>query len=252
MSGHTVAGVDWAGGDWLAVVTDGDEIGWYVREDVDALWESVADFDRVLIDVPIGLPDTEGTLEKREETDSVARTVAGRSSSVFPVPSRGACEAANDGADYETVADRNREDLEKGLSRQSYYIAAGIGDVDALLRRTESAKETLMESHPEVCFRGLLDRQLKHSKTTAQGVGERLEALEGHLDDPGAVLGRICRELVDEPADVTVDDVVDALGLCVVASRPENELRSLPEGERYDDSEGIPIRMVYWSEEPLE
>jgi predicted RNase H-like nuclease len=251
MSGQTVAGVDWAGGEWLAVVLeDGSGIHCRIESDLESLWESPIDFDRILIDVPIGLPDSAETLAKREKLDSFARTVTGRSSSVFPVPARAACEAARDGGDYETVVNENKDDLDKGLSWQSYYIAAGTGEVDAFLLETDSAKETVIESHPEVCFRGLLGEQLEHSKNTAQGIGERLEALGGHLDDPGTVFSRLCRELVDESADITVDDVVDALGLCVVASYPAEELRFLP-GEGYCDSEGLPMQMAYWCEESL-
>ncbi len=251
MSGETVAGVDWAGGEWLVVVVDGGEIDCHLERDLESLWESDTAFDRILIDVPIGLPDDEETLAKREEVDSLARSVTGRSSSVFPVPSRAACEAAKNEADYETVVERNEADLDKGLSKQSYNIAAAIGEVDAFLREVDAAKETVMEAHPEVCFRGLRGDQLEHSKNSAQGVGERLEALDGHLEEePGVEFERLCRALVDEDADITVDDVVDALGLCVVASHVEEELRTLPEDPR-EDSEGIPMRMVYWSDEPL-
>ena len=258
MPTDTVAGVDWAGGAWLAVVIDGDdEPVARLERDLESLWRG-RDFDRILVDVPIGLPDDPETLAAREAVDSAARSAAERPSSVFPVPSRGACEAAMNGADYETVSERNRADLDKGLSRQSYHIAPAVGEVDAFLRGDESARERVLEAHPEVCFRGLAGRPLEHSKTGAPGVGERLGALDGHLDDPNAALGRVCRELSDAPADVadaadpTVDDAVDALGLAVVASRPADELRFLPDdGHERRDVEDVPMRMAYWSAEPL-
>ncbi|MFW6317982.1 MAG: DUF429 domain-containing protein [Halorubrum sp.] len=255
MPTETVAGVDWAGGAWLAVVFDGDdEPEARLEPDLDALWNA-RDFDRILVDVPIGLPGDPETLAKREAVDSAARAAAERPSSVFPVPSRGACELAREGADYETVDERNRADLDKGLSRQSYHIAPAVGAVDAFLRADEAARERVMEAHPEVCFRGLAGRRLDHSKTGAPGVGERLDALDEQLDDPGAALGGICRTLADEPAvdsaDATVDDAVDALGLAVVARRPRAELRFLPDGAEYRDRAEIPMRMAYWSAEPL-
>ncbi|QAU11526.1 DUF429 domain-containing protein [Halorubrum sp. BOL3-1] len=262
MPTETVAGVDWAGGAWIAVVFDGDdELRCRLEADLETLWNDSV--NRILVDVPIGLPDGPETLAKREAVDSAARSAAERPSSVFPVPSRGACELARDGADYETVSERNRADLDKGLSRQSYHIAPAVGAVDAFLRGDEAARERVMEAHPEVCFRGLSGRALERSKTTAPGVGERLDALDGHLDDPDATLGRICRELVDETsategtesvddtADPTVDDAVDALGLAVVARRPTDELRFLPGDATHRDDEGIPMRMAYWSDEPL-
>jgi len=263
MATDTVAGVDWAGGAWLAVVFDGDD-GPEARleSDLESLWAG-RDFDRILVDVPIGLPDDAETLTEREAVDSAARSAAERPSSVFPVPSRGACEAARNGADYETVSERNRADLDKGLSRQSYHIAPAVGEVDAFLRRDEAASERVMEAHPEVCFRGLAGRSLEHSKTGVPGVGERLDALDGHLDRPDAALGRVCRELFDaardardgtavDGADATVDDAVDALGLAVVARRPDEEIRFLPGDDRERrDAEGVPMRMAYWSREPL-
>ncbi|SFR57198.1 MULTISPECIES: DUF429 domain-containing protein [Halorubrum] len=263
MPTETVAGVDWAGGAWLAVAIDEDgEPECRLERDLEALWNGDDGVDRMLVDVPIGLPDDAETLAAREAVDSAARSAAERPSSVFPVPSRGACEAARTGADYETVSERNRVDLDKGLSRQSYHIAPAVGEVDAFLREDEAAREKVMEAHPEVCFRGLDGSRLERSKTTAPGVGERLDALDGHLDDPGAALGRICRDLAGDPeaigggreadaADPTVDDAVDALGLAVVARYPVDELRFLPAGAEYRDAEGIPMRMAYWSAAPL-
>jgi predicted RNase H-like nuclease len=252
MSGESVAGVDWASGDWLAVVIEnGDSVDYLLESDFSSIWESDRDFNRILIDVPIGLPHDDETLEKREKLDSAARTVTGRTSSVFPVPSRAACQKAMKGLDYETVAEQNQEDITKGLTWQSYYIAAGIGEIDEFLRDNEAAKETIIESHPEVCFRGLLGHQLSHSKKSAQGIGERLDALNGDLDDPGAVFGQICRDLVGEQTDIDADDVMDALGLGVVACHSREELRFLPDSEEYRDGEEIPIQMAYWSEESL-
>ncbi|SNR30489.1 DUF429 domain-containing protein [Halorubrum vacuolatum] len=250
MPGRTVAGVDWAGGAWLVVMNEDDGIDCTVESNLESLWDANAGFDRILIDVPIGLPSDDDTLAKREELDSCARSVTGRPSSVFPVPSRDACTAAGDGEDYETVAERNRDDLDKGLSTQSYAIAGAIAEIDEFLRNNEGAEQRVMEAHPEVCFRGLLGEQLEHSKTSARGIGERLSALDGYLDEPGATLGRLCRQLDTETADVTVDDVVDALGLCVIAGRPEDDLMTLPETPSLDD-EGLPMQMVYWSDESL-
>jgi predicted RNase H-like nuclease len=249
MSGETVAGVDWAGGKWLAIVLeDGVPVEYPRTEHLSSIWKSDWNFDRILIDVPIGLPHDEETLEKRETLDSIARSATGRPGSVFPAPSRGACKAAKADADYEPVAEQNQDDIGKGLSKQSYHIAAAIGEIDSFLRDNEAASEVVIESHPEVCFRGLLGEQLTHSKKTAQGIGERLKALDGHLEDPSGAFGDICRELDEESGDIDVDDVIDALALAVVASYPEEKLKFLPHNKEYQDGVGIPMRMAYWSE----
>ena len=95
MSGETVAGVDWASGDWLAVVIEnGDPVDYLLENNFSSIWESDREFNRILIDVPIGLPHDDETLEKRVTLDSAARSATGRSSSVFPVPSRAARQKA--------------------------------------------------------------------------------------------------------------------------------------------------------------
>ena len=55
----------------------------------------------------------------------------------------------------------------QGLTWQSYYIAAGIGEIDDFIKDNEAAKEVIIESHPEFCFRGLFGHQLSYSKKSA-------------------------------------------------------------------------------------
>ena len=252
MDQHSVAGVDWAAGEWVAVVFQSGSYSECALEDsFEALWGIVPDLDHVLIDVPIGLPENEETLSNREELDSLARMVTGRSSSVFPVPSRKACEGAYNGDSYEKVSETNRDEIGKRLSRQSYHISSGIAEIDSFLQANNSARETVAESHPEVCFRGFLGRQLQHSKQTAAGVGERLEALDGHLDAPETVFRDLCKEFIGKSSDVAVDDVVDALGLAVTAWKTREQSYTLPEDPQYDAAD-LPMQMVYWSDEPLD
>lgn len=250
MTSSTVAGVDWAGGGWFVVFfEDGAYQDCTVVSDFEKFWREKQDLDRILIDVPIGLPDEE-TLSKREKLDSTARSVTGFPSSVFPVPSRKAGElATEDDSSYEDVAQQNEETIDKGLSRQSYQLASAAGKVDAVLQEDEDAKETIIESYPEVCFRGLLGEQLTHSKMSAAGVGERLQALANELEDPGSVLETITGDLVGETDAVSVDDVLDALALAVVAGS-QKDLQYLP-AEWGSDSKGIPMRMAYSASEQL-
>jgi len=251
MTQQKVAGVDWASGEWLAIVfEDGCYSECILKNDFESLWRSTSNLDQMLIDVPIGLPDSEGTLTDREELDSLARSVTGRPSSVFPVPSREACNLANSGGAYETVNETNQDVLEKGLSRQSYHIASGIGEVDAFLRTSDSISNIVIESHPEVCFRGLRGEQLQHSKHTAAGVGERFEALNEYLNTPGDVFQSVCEDLIESKSDATADDAIDALGLAVTAWKTQKEPHFLPETPNCD-SKGLPMRMAYWSEGPL-
>ncbi|CDK38453.1 uncharacterized protein BN903_128 [Halorubrum sp. AJ67] len=44
---------------------------------------------------------------------------------------------------------------------------------------------------------------------------------------------------------------MDALGLAVVARHAVDDLRFLPGDVTYRDNEEIPMRMAYWSDDPL-
>lgn len=247
MSASEVAGIDWAGDGWLAVLVNDQTLNGCTFE---SRLQNILDQyspDRVLIDVPIGLPEVDAT--KREKLDSKARELTGKPSSVFPVPSRNAVEkVVEDNASYEEVNDLNREDLDKGLSRQSYHIAAGIGEVDEFLRDQEEWQERLIESHPELCFFGLKGRPLAHSKKTAAGIGERLSALGTLLDNPEKAFRHLSCELENEASDVKVDDLIDAMALATTAAQDRQNLEFILD-ERDTDTKGIPMRMAYWDEE---
>jgi len=256
MNSQVVAGVDWAGSGWLAVFfKNGSYDGYAFETTFEDLWGDDEDPALALVDVPIGLPEDTQSLTTREELDSLARAVTERSSSVFPVPSRGACEIAYDDASYEEVVELNERDLDKGLTYQSYYIAAGIGEVDDFLRQNDSANQWLIESHPEVCFRALLERPLEYQKDSSPGVGERLKALETLIDCPGRTLQQITVEIQDGGSEadldeISIDDVLDAVVLGVTATKGKEGLEYLPEKWECDSRE-TPIRMAYWGEEPL-
>lgn len=247
-----VAGVDWAHTGWLAVYFEnGCYDGYAFEPTFNDLWDNRKTPSLVLVDVPIGLPEDKESLAVREKLDSLARSVTKRPSSVFPVPSREACKLAfQDEASYDTVVEQNEKDLDKGLSWQSYYIAKGIGEIDDFLRENESAKEWIIEAHPEVCFRGILGHPLEYGKNSAAGTGERLLALQSLIDNPEKTLERVTVDLHGESSDIEIDDVIDAIGLALTASRGKEELEYIPEKYGFDPNE-IPIRMAYWGEESL-
>lgn len=251
MSSPVAAGIDWAGDGWLAVYfEEGSYTGHSFESAFGSLWKG-REPEVAIVDVPIGLPEDADSLQTREELDSLARSKIERPSTVFPVPSREACAIAySDGASYEEVASQNEGDVDKGLNRQSYSIASGIGEVDAFLQRNHSAKQWIIESHPEVCYRALLGQPLQYGKDSAAGVGERLTALETLIDDPGRTLGNVAVGLQGESSRIGIDDVLDAIVLGVTASRGREHLEFLPT-DWQRDPEGLPIRMAYWSEESL-
>jgi predicted RNase H-like nuclease len=234
-------GVDWATDGWLAVSLDGDETV-TLHDEFRDVWHAYRDADRILVDVPIGLPSSK---EPTRQCDSLARDVIGpRRSSVFPPPTR----AALGHDDHAAASDANRNAIGKGLSIQAYHIADGIEAVDDLLRSDPQARETIREAHPEVCFRAFAGEPLSHSKTTAAGYAERLTALEHAGVDAADLVHRLAKNVPD--AEVGIDDVVDATALALTARPEPGTLRTLP-SERAVDEEGLPMEMVYRARDPL-
>jgi predicted RNase H-like nuclease len=249
MSVSEAVGVDWAGGQWFCVkFRDGTYAECALESTFEAVWTQCGTADRIVVDIPIGLPSESTTLKQREKLDARARSVTGFPSSVFPAPSRAAVSKAAAGESYEVVSSANRAEIGKGLSRQSYQLAAAAGQVDTVLQNNEEARTSVAEAHPEVCFRGLLGRQLRHRKTAAAGVGERLDALGVALEHPEATLRNVTTDLPEDSEGVAVDDVLDALVLAVVAAA--DEIQYLPH-EPAVDTTGIPMRMAYTAEDSL-
>lgn len=265
-------GVDWSSGSWLAVAySDSGYEHTKVFEEttltdessastgINRLWQTYSDSaKRIIIDVPIGLcesfsennccEDSEGKLSRG--CDSLARSVVGpQYRSVFTPPARKAAHEAAVGKSHDTVNEINRKLTGKGLSTQSYAIAPGIAYVDALLEQNKDARAKIMEAHPEVCFRAFMGSKLQHAKKYASGHVERLRALENVGIDATERLYDIADEIPDTH-EVKLDDALDAIALAVTSVVGGEELRSLP-SDYPNDAKGLPMRMVYASDEPL-
>lgn len=249
-------GVDWSSGSWVAVgYGDYDTPLVDVYDDIEGVWidhEGVA--ERIVVDVPIGLCETRESDDCRcEETDGelsrmcddIARSFIGpRSSSVFTAPCQKAARMAAGGEPYETVNEANRDATGKGLMRQAANIAEGIVAVEDLLLDGEGDPETLVEGHPEVCFRAFNGEPLQHSKKSAAGVAERLSVLDSVPDYTSGDWRALAEELRDEHRRVDLDDLLDAMVLGLTARAPEEELWTLPR-DPPTDHEGLPMQMVY-------
>jgi len=257
-------GIDWDSGSWLAVSYTADgEFSATAESDIGDLWDLYqGSARRIVIDVPIGLcrsRDTDGGACRRDRhdelvrpCDKLARSVLDppRSSSVFNAPARGAVEKAVDGASYARVSEENEALTGKGLTQQSAGLAEGICAVDRLLE-DEGPTETLVEGHPEVCFRAFAGQSLRHSKKTAPGVAERLTALESTPEYDEGDWREIVSHLREEGYVAGLDDVLDAIALAVTARASEgDDLHTLPTDPE-TDTEGRPMQMVYRRPEPF-
>lgn len=254
-------GVDWDSGAWVAVgypetgVPEAD-----VFETIEELWnDHGATAERIVVDVPIGLcgpgETTEGCVEtageRSRQCDDLARTVIGpRSSSVFTPPCRDAARQAAAGVEYSTVNETNKEQTGKGLMRQAANIAPGIVEVEELLL-DQGDPTTLVEGHPEVCFRAFADSPLEYNKKTAPGMDERLTALEQATEYEQGTWRRLATELAASGHDPGTDDLLDALSLALTARAPAESFQRLPR-EPPEDEHGLPMQMVYRRSTPFE
>ena len=229
----TYVGVDGCRAGWFAVTLSGpNQSSFELFDTIGTLWSQHKKAERILIDVPIGLPE-----QGQRACDTAARRVLrGRRNSVFSVPVRPAIYASA----YAEANEINRRINRKKLSKQLWNITPKIREVDSLLRNKEEARSAFYESHPEVVFWGMVGNPMQHNKKTRAGLTERLETLERFR--PG--ISDVYEEALSQyrRRDVSRDDVVDALVLAVAAY--SGNLLSLPETPETDALD-LPMRIVY-------
>jgi predicted RNase H-like nuclease len=190
----------------------------------------------VLVDIPIGLRETESDERK---CDVEARAVLGpRGSSVFPAP----CRAALGLSTYRAASDENHRQTGRRLSKQSFNIAPRILDVEEYLRESWASGPVIREMHPEVCFWALDGRPMSHSKRTAEGAAERIAVLARHLPSAAALVDEVTR--AHRKTALGQDDVIDALAGAVMARLGASGLKTLPATPERD-SRGLRMEIVY-------
>lgn len=208
-------GIDGYRHGWVAARIERDTLSWAAAP-VGAVRRLLDSGSFVGIDIPIGLADAGW-----RSVDAEARAALGAARSrVFMTPPRQVL-ALGLTAPNDTVQELSRRLTGQGTSRQALALAERIFDVDAVL--TQEPHLRVIEVHPELSFAELAGGVLP-SKKTATGVAQRLAALRGWRDD-------IDDALQQAPADVPIDDALDALAAVWSAARwRDGTARTLPEG----------------------
>lgn len=231
-------GIDGCPAEWFYVRLEGSKASFGIVASIYELETVAKPDDRVLIDIPIGLP-SQAVPERRCERE--ARRVLGpRKSSVFPVPSRKALSFD----DYERASQANQRCVGKKLTKQTWAICPKISEVDDYLRQSTNPLP-LREMHPELCFWSLNDKQpMAFPKKDGLGCVERLRVLEGYW--PGAYnLVVEARERYPVTKMLATDDIIDAL-VGAVSGVLVDSLSALPTEPQSDEC-GLPMGMVYAS-----
>ena len=232
-------GVDACKAGWFAVmITEEAYCKVDVFPDISSLWNQCKDARLILIDMPIGL--WESNSDERA-CDREARKLLGpkRGSSVFPVPCRDAVYAS-----AEEASEINKRKTGRRLSQQVLAIIPKIKQVDQLLTSNKTARKRIKEIHPEICFWAFTDgRPMIHSKKRGKGFSERMEVLLSIYPHTREIVDYTLQKYLRR--EVAKDDILDALVAAVTASKEGQGLSTIPENPG-KDSKGLAMEMVYF------
>ena len=231
------AGIDGCKYGWILISFDEGEEHYEILKDEDELASVLGDYDRVFIDMPIGLEDESYTRQCDLELRKVLGS--GYASSVFSPPIRPALYAP-------TYAEANLtsfEYTEKKLTLQSWNITPKIRMLDELLARHDGWGERILESHPEWLFNRLNEGMIFQKKNLKKGIRHRLELLSEESEWAEEFF-RIIKEEYRR-SEVGEDDIVDAMVLALSAKKStEIGLKTIPETPPRDRT-GLPMAIHY-------
>jgi predicted RNase H-like nuclease len=231
------AGIDGCKAGWILITFDkGEEAYQIIRKD-EELKAAFQEYDKIFIDIPIGLKDETYT----RLCDELLKKKLGPeyAPSVFYPPIRPALHAP-------TYAEANIESFEytgKKLSLQAWNITPKIKTVDRLLEDTIEFREKVLESHPELIFMNLNGGMIYQKKNTKKGIRHRLEL----ISEREAKAVDFFREIKEEYRrnEVEESDIVDSMALAYAAKASESSrTRTLPDQPEID-SNGLKMAIHY-------
>jgi predicted RNase H-like nuclease len=231
-------GIDGCRAGWIAISLDEDHAGYWLVESDKKLEEFLEEFDRIFIDVPIGL--TSESYER--ECDRQLREVLGPDyqSSVFSPPIRPALHAPT----YAEASMTSYEITGKKVTIQAWNITPNIKTIDRFLQEKEELREKIFESHPELLFQKLNGgNSILQKKATKKGLRHRL----GLLKEKSKFADDFFRDIKEEYRrnQVDEDDIVDAMVLALYAGYSiEEDIKTLPEDPPADET-GLPMAIHY-------
>ena len=230
------AGIDGCKAGWILITFDENPLYKVLRND-EELKNAFEKYDRVFVDMPIGLEDENYT----RECDRLLREKLGPeyASSVFSPPIRPALHAPS----YVEANMQSYEYTEKKLTVQAWNITPKIKTIDSFLIQKPEFKEVVLESHPELLFRNLNGGMIYQKKNTKKGLRHRLDLVSNHEE----IAADFFREIKEEfrRNEVAEDDIVDAMALALAAKKSvQKGVKTIPENPP-EDSEGLPMAIHY-------
>jgi len=229
-----LVGIDGCRSGWIAVSLS-DRCAYLFKR----LKDLVAHYDEdtlFLIDMPIGLPDK--MIERACETNARKELSPQRKSSIFPIPCREAVYAET----YEMASLINRNVLQKGISKQTWFICSKIKELDHLLIQDKELRMRFFESHPELAFHYLNHRiSMEFNKKTEAGQQERLLLLSQFSQNINVIYNSAIQKF--KRIDVAKDDIIDALCLAVTLEEIIKNNVSLESSSKDDKDLGMNINV---------
>ncbi|MDZ7755340.1 DUF429 domain-containing protein [Rhodohalobacter sp.] len=230
------AGIDGCKAGWMLTTFD-ENPEYRVIESNEDFIKALQEFDRVFIDMPIGLEDEEYT----RECDRELRKVLGAeyAPSVFSPPIRPALHAPS----YVEANMQSYEYTEKKLTVQAWNITPKIRLLDQVLSEHQELRESVLESHPELIFMNLNGGMIYQKKNTKKGLRHRL----GLIVDREQIADDFFRDIKEEfrRNQVDEDDIVDSMALALAAKRSvEKGIKTIPQNPPVD-SEGLKMAIHY-------
>tara|TARA_R100001143_G_C3350235_1_gene129083 strand:- start:1057 stop:1761 length:705 start_codon:yes stop_codon:yes gene_type:complete len=230
------AGIDGCKAGWILFSLDETKLYKIIRTE-DELKEELETYDRIFIDMPIGLEDEVYT----RECDALLRKKLGPdyAASVFSPPIRPALNAPS----YVEANMQSYEYTEKKLTIQSWNITPKIKILDEFLTEIPELKDKVLESHPELLFMNLNRGKIFQKKNTKKGLRHRLDLIKEH--EP--IAADFFREIKEEYRrnEVEEDDIVDSMVLALAAHQSvEKGIKTIP-SEPPVDSKGLKMAIHY-------
>lgn len=230
-----LAGADGCKDGWIVATLDmiSHIIAYQRVSEIAEIFDRFSGLEVLAIDIPIGLPD-----KGPRACDIAARASLGRprGSSVFPAPIRPMLSASS----HPHASTIGRELDGRGLTVQCWHILKKIAEVDHFLTTQAPARTRVREVHPELSFSLLAGRPMLHPKRNRAGRQERLALLESSF---GPAVSQAVAD--SRSMGANADDVLDAFVALWTAKRIyAGEAISFPDGERQNDSAGLPMEIV--------
>lgn len=230
------AGIDGCKAGWILTTFD-ENPEYRIIENNEDFLKALHEFDRVFIDMPIGLEDEEYT----RECDRELRKVLGAeyAPSVFSPPIRPALHAPS----YVEANMQSYEYTEKKLTVQAWNITPKIRLLDQILSEHQELRESVLESHPELIFMNLNGGMIYQKKNTKKGLRHRL----GLIVDREEIADDFFRDIKEEfrRNQVDEDDIVDSMALALAAKQSvEKGIKTIPQNPPVD-SEGLVMAIHY-------